>query len=891
MVNDTETYKKTVTRKLRQILALQAEPSLDDAKEAFIREMADLLVPLDGEKMALLDEAVEELRDEVEQRVRRIAATAVLHGRRQSWYQGDPEDALYWPALREQLLRNGLSETAVNGIGDSASRIVAELGNPDAHEFDVRGLVVGHVQSGKTASMTAVIAKAADAGYNLIVVLAGLTDALRHQTQERLERDMIHRLRHNWYPLTEKNSYDSQGNLLEGGEYRGQPTRQLPNLADQVMIAVMKKNNAPLRRMMEDIRNTPPAIRNRLKMLLIDDEADQASPNAGKTDEDPTPINRRIRELLETLPARNYVGYTATPYANVLISPCPEDAPIAETGNRLNDLYPRDFIIALDTPEEYFGAERIFGRAGADPDEPGADGLDVVREIDDEEVRGLVPSAGTDVETFAPELVRSLEEALDWFLLAVAARLARGHADRHMSMLIHTSHRVAVHASTRLMIAGWLERIRARLGNGDTECLKQLEVLWNRENEEVDQEPSACGFDEVAPFLQEACNRMEIVMENSVSDKRLDQSTESRAWLVVGGNILARGITLPDLMVSFFLRNSRQYDTLLQMARWFGYRTDYEDLVRIWMTPATRESFRRLALVEHELREEIREYALRGATPMDFAVRIRTLPGLQVTARNRLRHARTVALDYFGQHLQTIRFDRCDAGLLLDNWQAGGRLLEAAGVSSDSASGIAAVGDVLRFLDEYRVHPSHRDLAAEYLGSFIDRNRELLDRWSVAVVQPNAVDAPVGDALGPLEAPGLIRRARLNTHLDDCVADIKALMSRTDVLIDLPADRLPDDPDWRRRWSWLNIKEWRGSHAEIVPLILLYPVDRESNPSRGRLREPMDAPRDVLGFAMVFPGEPVGRSGASRYISVTLPEYRDVADIEDEEDEGVEEQE
>ena len=857
-----QAYRNTVEQYLRQ----QAEPDLDAAVNE-TRQYFEALGVLDSD---LLDKVTNVLRAELQSRVRQIKDPYILSQAHSHWYDEQERSGIHWPALSTYLHQTkGWSTEAVDSISKSSHDVVAKLADPATAEFDVRGLVVGYVQSGKTANMTGVIARAVDAGYNLVVVLAGTTDKLRHQTQVRLEGDLIGRNPYNWQQLTKRNEYAPDGSLSESGDYKGEASKKLPHIAPGVtMLAVTKKHSALLKRLIGDIKNTPALLRNKLRMLVIDDEADQASPNAGKDDEDPTVTNRRIRELLTSLPAVTYVGYTATPFANVLINPFPENV-VDEDENHLEDLYPRSFIVSLPMPTGYFGAEQIFGRDPVDAEDEGGDGIDVIRDIPIDELENLHPGSGG----MSLQEVPTLKTAIRWFLLVVAARLARGQAGKHSSMLVHTSHKIDDHEDLQPLIEGEVNLLRRDITS--SALLRELQALWADEGERV--APTEFGnesvtFEQISDHLVAAVKRISIVVENSQSADRLSYENAPQAVIAIGGNILARGLTLEGLVVTYFTRNSRQYDTLLQMGRWFGYRDGYEDLVRLWLPEKVSEAFRQLALIEHELRQEIEEYAYREARPIDFAVRIRTLPGLQVTGRNKMRHATTANIDYRGLHLQTIRFPRLDEKTLKQNWNAGARLASRAGVDPVSLVGGVSVSAVIEFFREYVVHSSHRDLSSEWLEEYIRVNSDALRNWSVVIIQPEDRKRPqAGIALGPV-VPRLVRRSRLD-GTDPTVADIKALMSRSDVMADVEEGLRPVSGNWRN-WDWSRLKSAREQLVGPRPMLLLYPIDRRSEPvtkSKPGRRAALDASHHVLGVGLVFPQLGVQADNKpTKYIEVDL---------------------
>lgn len=878
-------FKKFVQRELQTQSAPDLERAITDAAED-LEDLFDVSEELKHAVRMLL-------RDEISSRIKKRADPYIVSKNRPQWYDEQSRSGHHWPALASYLVKEkGWDKSVVTeSISPFSSHVVAELGDPWTKEFDVRGLVVGYVQSGKTANMTGVIARAVDAGYNFVVVLAGTTDKLRHQTQVRLDEDLCARIPNNWHWMTRPNDYDGSGIQTDKGEYTGETSRKLPRLPrDVCRIAVIKKHPAIVRRVISDISNSHPKLRSELRMLVIDDESDQASVNSGKSDTDPTSTNRAIRELMNSVSAVSYVGYTATPYANILINPWPvEVAPKNSTEaededaeKHLEDLYPRDFIIALPKPDRYFGAEQIFGRDPIDQNDDEVDGLDIIRQVSKDEVDVLKAKDQT------PQLsdVPTLKKAIHWFLLTVAARIVRGHSNKHQSMLIHTSMKKTDHSDIEGMVVPEVENLQANIG--DQELHEHLRDLWDSEkdfgsSQEFGNDP--VEFDDILEALPEAASKLSIAVENSSSDERLNYDGEPLAVIAIGGNILSRGLTLEGLCVTYFCRASKQYDTLLQMGRWFGYRSGYEDLVRLWLPENVKNAFRQLASVEHSLREEIAEYAQRQARPLDFAVRIPTLPGLQVTARNKMRHAKTANLDYRGQHLKTVRFERENKKQLASNWEAAARLLSAAKIGEETQVGAANVSHILTFLNNYSAHESQREFDPKWMESYIRTNAHLLENWSVVLFQPqgHAAAKTAAQPMGEFH-PKLIERSRLK-DTDPKIADLKHLMSRSDVFSDLAEDQHPEGSEWRQKWSWAALKKWREDQIGSVPMIILYPVDKDSEPDvRHKLRTSLKAAHDFIGVGIIFPylGRNAGNK-AVKSISVDLTNPNEDG-YEDEED-------
>lgn len=845
--------------------------TLEAARDAFrLESEQNFGEPMSELQLERLQQAYELVRREEEEEIE-ILRRSSMFDQKPEWYKGPRTTDRHWPALAAYLMNSkGWPETTVeDSIGESSTEIVSLLADPSLEEFTCRGLVIGHVQSGKTANMTAVIAKAVDAGYNFIIVLAGLTNKLRQQTQRRLEKDVANRHRGLWQLLTtDDDSGDFQG--LANGRFFV-PT------APNVQMAVVKKNVAPLKRLIAAVNKTPHSSLREMKVLIIDDEADQASVNSASNELNMTRINELIRTLLHSLPASSYVGYTATPFANVFISP-------HDTHGNLDDLYPKDFITSLDKPEGYFGTEQLFGLDPVDPGNPTPDeeGLDVIRTVPDEEATLLQPRRRDEKDSFQPLLVPTLEKAVLYFLASCGARRVRGHSSKHMTMLIHTSSFVIMHEKLATLIEGWLKVNRAGLITPGTEIQQKLRAAWEEEQGRLPADITAetpVTFDELQAHLEVALDVLQVPIENGVSEDRIDYEGEPKTYIVVGGSVLARGLTLEGLVVSYFLRSSSQYDTLLQMGRWFGYRPGYEDMPRIWMTADLEESFRALATIEQEIREDVAQYAQRNVSPMEFAVRVRRIPGLAITAANKMRHAVECDISYSGQHIQTIQFAHRDQKATTGNWNAASDLVSAATnigcrTAHDNRILFEAVPRnlVVQFLRKLHIETSRNDLKPEYLLGYINDDEAGLDSWSVGVITSSR-NAMSESELGSLGKVGTVLRSRLKQQ-DDGPANIKALMSRQDVMIDCPG------VDFDGRAKWNALKDLRRSQIGDRPLLLIYPVGQQSPPKAGSTtRQALDAVGDQVGIGIVFPGSTTG-SGGYYHVDVNPPDPEDLNDLE-----------
>lgn len=790
----------------------------------------------------------------------------------EAWYTGPGPDDQYWPALRNYLQGKGWEENALSSLDDASTKIVSFLSPPGVGSFSTKGLVLGYVQSGKTANFTAVLAKSADVNYKFFIVLSGIHNNLRSQTQKRLDRELVSLNSDDWYSLT-----NSEQDFKQSGNVNA----FLTDRHGQKVLCVVKKNAAVLRRLRNWLQGARNEILRDCPVLIIDDEADQASVNTARNQAYRTTINNLIIEILNLLPKSAYVGYTATPFANVLIDPTiPED------------LYPRDFIIDLPKPENYFGPERIFGRKSLEQDETDekVEGLALIKTVKDDEVISLQPRSRDERFDFEPELTSSLKDALQYFWMATAARRVRGDADKHSTMLIHTTVYTEVHERFRTLITYYSEEFGQSLENNDDGLLNELRIKWNEELNAVppaDASEFPVSFDEVLEHLAEVHAITEIAVENSRSDLRLEYGEQAKVVIVVGGNTLSRGLTLEGLIVSFFIRTASAYDTLLQMGRWFGYRSSYSDLPRIWMTEELKGFFLDLATVEQEIRNDIRRYERENITPLDFAVRIRTHPKMAITSRLKMQKAVPCSVTYSDKRLQTFKFRHRDANWLQGNLKASQDLI--AKMQQDDITPVRTaqgsrwifqqvpVSCIIDFLNAYQFHEDHDDLKPNLLLKYIQEQNKKgnLNFWNVGIISQQHESSLGSIDLGLSEQVPLINRSKLRMRgAGDEHANIKALMSRVDRVADLfnlSAEKLRGDDD-----ALQDIRNDQLNGVSKVGLLLLYPISKDSRPERppasGKVasRAPLDAVEHIIGVGLVFPDAQQGQDTPVSYMSADL---------------------
>ena len=716
---------------------------------------------------------------------------------------------------------------------DLTDRILGLIEDPSRRgSWDRRGMVVGEVQSGKTSNYIELICKAADAGYKFIVVLTGTTNSLRAQTQLRFDEGFL-----GWdtrlnLALDSKNKRVGVGTLLgepllraipstnaeEKGDFNLRVANQFNvRLGGDPVIMVVKKNGSVLRNLTrwarslslveigEQIPNIP--------ILVIDDEADFASVNTRPMlpddDENPTVINGRIRELLTAFGQSVYIGYTATPFANIFIYP-DQDA-----GRHGRDLFPRDFLINLPVPSNHVGPTRVFGL----PEEPDDDvapvsPLPLVRVVNDHQEQ--IPNVHRS-NWVIEELPRSLTNAIKAFVLACAARAARGQDGQHNSMLIHVTRFVAVQSQVAELVRFELRDLqnRIRYGDGDSPdaIVEQLHDMWFEDFVPSSQAAlelypdlmSGCtgvSWEAVSSKLVESSQKIQVKVINGAAKDALDywDHPEGMSAIAIGGDKLSRGLTLEGLSVSYYLRASRMYDTLLQMGRWFGYRPGYVDLCRLYTTDDLRDFYSHITMATDELRQEFDLMADRGMTPSEFGLRVRSHPaGLVVTAANKMRNGTPMIVSYSAGISETISFDRAP-DVNRRNHDRYSRFMTALGSPERPRTGNriwrgVSGEDVSDLLVDINVHPGSRKARGDYLARYIRSQNSVggLVNWTVVLVSNRRGESYV--ELGGYEVYPLQRAQHPRDSLDQSsVYRIRRLVSPADEMIDLTEDQ--------RKWAF-----------------------------------------------------------------------------------------
>jgi hypothetical protein len=779
----------------------------------------------------------------------------------------DKNNRYYWPRLEAYLKRE-----FIDRIGDpiKAADLISSLDletedtllsmeNPKRDKFDWKGLVIGYVQSGKTANFTALAAKAADSGYNLIIIFAGLWDSLRQQTQIRMDRELTGvndlnlsvtfidtptDLNKKWKRLTRAGYLDSNAR----GEFNltniESPNDLFGPASFPPLLVVMKKNPAIIAKFRKWLKNGSNA-KKYISALIIDDEADQASidtQNKKSELKKAAATNSRIRELLSDFDRKAYIGYTATPFANVLISYN------KKSQDGLPDLYPRNYIHFLPKAEGYFGTAEMFGDKNFN--------LFVKETLDS-------PSAVIKLAK-KKQITEDIENAINYFILSSGVRIFRGQDKKAMSMLIHVSHIINDMTIMFSAVENYFETLKTRvkISKTKTEYLRELKAIYESgPNSFTDRMKKVNTqfnftnnkiptFEEIKKFIIDFIEDIELRELNSKSEDKLDYAKHSDIKVIaIGGNQLSRGLTLEGLSTSYYLRDSRQNDTLLQMARWFGYRTNYEDVVTLFTSKTIREHFEYLAEVETNLGEEVKIYKEDDITPSEYAPRILDHARMNVTSINKMGAASSVDVSFSDAIVDVTWVALNNKQILKDNLEIAGTLIQEIGSNFKKEKGSHIATDVksatvINFLENYN-HPlvnGKIDKRMVHLVPYIKRkisdDKELL-KWDVVFI---GNQKPVGkkseiDWL-VFKKFNLVSRTRREKegHSDNGNYNLGSVSTSGDRRLLL---KKPTDPI-------------------VKPLLLVYRINKNSAPDKlSQSRQPLfkniNDKVDVLAFSVIFP--------------------------------------
>lgn len=816
-----------------------------------------------------------------------------------------------WEQYRKSL-SSSMGPASVINIEKSCQWVMNHLKEDTTVYGPVKGLVTGSVQSGKTANMAGLVSMAADCNWNFFIVLSGTIDNLRKQTRDRFKKDLKQSEGILWRVL----DFTGEDKKFSEDELKLNPLGK-KTFANRY-VTVCLKNKKRLETLIDWLYDDPKRTQ-KLRIVVIDDEADQASVNTAEITPDEEQERCAINQLIVNLvngrksdglipdvafQAMNYIAYTATPYANVL-----NERPGAS-------LYPKDFICTLPESTEYFGAKVIFGN-----DEKNCPGMGIVRTITATEEKSL-KQLHKGLQTSIPD---SMKDAIAWFLCVSAVLRVRSNAKKKsISMLLHTTAIQNQHFNVYDAVQLWLK--------DKDEVLKRCEKIYASEKGTVTKEelkaanPDYGFMDEVSddyPEFNSICAEIELMLndvqnimlddnkslqygkgvhicvDNCKANKEAEEGTTLRivyptdeqmaslekapVFLVIGGNTLARGLTIDGLVCSYFSRNSNQADTLMQMARWFGYRKGFELMQRIWMTESVLKKFEALSKIDMDMKEEIERFMERGISPELFGPRIRNIPEIKsfrITSKKKSQQAEYDDFDFSGDTYETTDFDNGE--VLKKNIEVADAFIDCISQISSREVSKTVKAFVWRnidykvindeFISKYVISPNsglnvNIPIFCQWIEKMNEDGKYL--KWNVAVI--NGDNHETEWILDEDTSVGLIERTRKKSK--PVWIDIGSLRSGRDALADVDVDSLNPEEQAILAEVLKNGKDIVAKRSKIglddFPLLLLYRIKKDGGEEK-KARHKMNADYDIIGISIIVSGDGIGGNHA-KSIRINMP--------------------
>ena len=844
----------------------------------------------------------------------------------------------FWTRYAEYLEKQKkFAPSVILQLDELTDKVLDKLFNPQRSEIQIskKGLVVGQVQSGKTANYTGLICKAADAGFNLIVVLAGIHNNLRSQTQNRIDEGFLGfdtqyeraytmnkttKIGVGLIPGFESAIANSYTTSLEKGDFtsRATNTAGFNFNAPQPILLVVKKNASVLKRLYNWLHTHTQTRNEKISnksLLIIDDEADNASINTNRKELDPTTINRNICGIISLFNRSTYVGYTATPFANIFI-PQNED-----------DLFPRDFIINIPAPTNYIGPEKVFGTSII-PDDTNNDLLPIVCPIKDYDF--FVPQGhkkDDDKPTFS-DIPESLKTAIKCFIVTCAVRIARGQETKHNSMLIHISRFQVWQNHIKELVEQLFNYYKHEIEASDPAIFEEFRKILEDDTAnyksyktvtteikqskfgDIDKYLTVHSWEEIRPLLFKAVQKFEIKSINGTSGDCLTYYENEKTGIsviAIGGDKLSRGLTLEGLSVSYFLRASKMYDTLMQMGRWFGYRPGYVDLCRLFTSEELNEWFRHITIASEELRSDFDYLASINGTPEDYALKVRNSPGqLQITSISKMRYTKQIEVSWAGRLIETYQLPM-DKGIKKKNLIATDSFISAFGTPEQKGTNYlwrnVSPDDICDYFSKFKVADNLKKVDLDMISTYIqDLVREgELTSWRVVLMNKKDSAEATHTFSNGLKVGCFDRNRADDTNWTTYYIRKNHIVGNPkDEFIDLDNELLGTALE-RTRQVKKNWEEKNYPAPEIVrqefrprtnPLLLIYPLnpecanvkDKQGNIVAGTVAyRKTDEP--FIGFVISFPGSE--KQYAISYTTNQIAEFKETEDLFDSENDNV----
>ena len=831
----------------------------------------------------------------------------------------------YFHRYRLYLSNEGFAHPVIDNIESTCEKILSYCANPKTlSQVDKkRGLVVGDVQSGKTASYLGLINMAYDYGYKIVVLLAGTTNSLRLQTQKRADKGVI-----GAKSDTIGNTIEYVGVGFSPKEHFAVPfTNQSNDFAkfmqknlnaaisdfNKPVVLVVKKNKSILESVSERLQSTllEQGVDSK-SILIIDDEADNASINTSKPDT-PTAINKCITTIFNKFPIATYVGYTATPFANIFIDPS------YDTEDKLN-LFPADFIIQLNSPGIYFGGRKVFPK--------GDDLPRCLRKIDENE-QCFLPVIHDKYAEYN-DMAASLKEAIHSFLINCVIRTIRGDKYKHRSMMINITRFNDVQTRIWERVSTYIDKLRCEIEQ--LSCADVSSFIANQDMKEIydlyttdsfyapiingDAEKDISGitwaeiqnglYDEIIQFQTVIINSRNGTMnliEGTGTKKRFDYEEfeeEGARVIAIGGMVLSRGLTLEGLMTSYYSRNAAAYDTLLQMCRWFGYRPKYEDLCRVYISEDNIERFDAVLDAVEDLKQQFSEMDRQNKKPKNFGLMVRESPDtlettLLITQRNKCKGTEQIEirLNYGGVYADTSKLS---VEKNPDNLNALYRFMNKVDFSWNKehpghymASNVSKF-DVAELIRNLKIPYVNKRFDTDGLSEYIE-NSTIFPIWDVLI------------------AKGKSKTIKSCFEIDDLSAAERTFSIKGKyVAIGSTNNRVLDPNDfncglWLDQNTITRVLEEKDTldkenapHKNLtakdylklrqIPILVIYPIDlkADNNEDKEKIKCSLGDKTPLLAFAVGFPNKESGERFVYRANRVKLDELIKDIEVNDEEE-------
>lgn len=812
----------------------------------------------------------------------------------------------YWNRYEKYLLENkGWPRSSIDkSIDNTTNKVMNAIADPNKKmAIERKGMVIGYVQSGKTAHYIGVINKAIDAGYKIIIVLAGMHNNLRAQTQSRIDEEVLGFETSLDYLLNQmkkeaniigvgkklvvKNDSQTLTSRDEKGDFN-RDRQQIFVSPEIPTIFVVKKNSKVLEALIRFFKNNKKHSIDKdtgrkymdanYPLLLIDDEADQASINTKyeykdgviKNQDKLSTINAQIRDLFHIFDCRSYIGYTATPYANIFI---PSEVKSKKHGK---DLFPTHFILTLPKPFNYIGAHEYFGKEGQLE-------MPLRRQI------GINSLSFVDQKnkTVKKELPDDLKYAIKSFLISTATRICRGQNGEPNTMLIHVTRLTDTQKLVHKRVAYYYENIGNKIIDGHLETISDLRTMWQEDYEQTTQNMRRLheNFMEDIPdttweeVFQKICNLIEndqvkIYRINGKSkDALLYKEHKGKQYnvIAIGGDKLSRGLTLEGLTVSYFTRESKMYDTLMQMGRWFGFRPGYADLCRLFVQDDLYAWFRHISFATDDLREQIEYMNNIEETPENFGLRVATHPNMKISGANKVQSGEERRITFSNVFSQTRSMD-INAEKYDKNFEAVDNLLKLCGKSLENYWKKIGRGKnrnnhlfwqnvdghyIKDFLLNYETSRQANKANSKYMADYIEdqmKNGGLL-RWTVCLLN-------LGDENNKIEfsnvsvASGMMRKNIIKVNEEFC--SIQTLTSEDVQFYDFSKEDMLKKEEEAEKFK-KNGKKMSNDYVRKVirnreeGLLVICPIDTNKGNGKLLIDKKKEDHKVPIGIAIAFP--------------------------------------